>query len=329
MDAGELIMDRNLALEAVRVTEAAALASARLMGRGDKHGADEAAVEAMRRAFNSLEIHGTVVIGEGEIDEAPMLYIGERVGRWAEHDPELDIALDPLEGTELCAMGQANAISVIAMARGGHFLHAPDMYMNKIAVGPAARGVVDMSRTATHNLGAVADAKGVYVEDLTVAILDRPRHTELIREVREAGARIKLIHDGDISAAIATCKDETGVDILMGIGGAPEGVITAAALRCMGGDMFAQLKPRNQEEIERSKRMGIASLDKIYSIDELAGGDVLFAATGITSGDLLPGVRFVRGGAHTHSVVMRSKSRTIRFIQAEHHFDRKPNYGEL
>lgn len=322
-------MDRNLALEAVRVTEAAALASARLMGRGDRHAADQAAVTAMRRAFSDLQMRGTVVIGEGERDEAPMLYVGEKVGRGDAADPEIDLAIDPLEGTNLCATGAANAISVIAMARGGKFLHAPDTYMNKIAVGPAGRGAIDLTKPAKWNLEAVADAKGVYVEDLTVVILDRPRHEALIREVREAGARIKLIGDGDVSAAIATCKEETGVDMLMGIGGAPEGVIAAAALRCVGGDMLGQLKPRNAEEVERAKRMGIDDVDKIYAIDELASGDVLFAATGVTNGDFLKGVRFMRGGAATQSVVMRSKTRTVRFIDAEHHFERKPNYDAL
>lgn len=321
-------MDRNLALEAVRVTEAAALASARLMGRGDRHGADQVAVNAMRKEFNSLHIRGTVVIGEGERDEAPMLYIGEKVGLWDEKDPMIDLALDPLEGTNLCATGANNAISVIAMARGGKFLHAPDTYMSKIAVGPSGKGAIDLTKSPTWNLKSVSDAKGVYVEDLTVVILDRPRHEALIREVREAGARIKLIGDGDVSAAIATCKEETGVDMLMGIGGAPEGVIAAAALRCVGGDMLGQLKPRNQEEIERSRRMGIEDMDKIYRIDELASGDVLFAATGVTSGDFLKGVRFMRGGATTQSVVMRSATMTIRFVDAEHHFIGKSRHME-
>ena len=319
-------MDRNLALEAVRVTEAAALASARLMGRGDGHEADRVAVEAMRKAFNSLAIRGRVVIGEGEMDEAPMLYIGEKVGRWRDDDPVVDIALDPLEGTALCAGGRANAISVIAMARGGEFLHAPDTYMKKIAVGPAGKGVIDLRRTATENLQAVADAKGCYVEDLTVVILDRPRHEDLIREVRQAGARIKMIGDGDISAAIATCKDETGVDLLLGTGGAPEGVIAAAALRCVGGDMQGQLQLRNDAERARAARMGIEDADRLYGIEDMAGGDVVFAATGVTNGDYLGGVRFLRGGAQTHSVVMRSKSMTVRYIEAEHRFDRKPRY---
>ena len=319
-------MDRNLAMEAVRVTEAAALASARFMGRGDHHGADHAAVEAMRLAFRSLAIRGTVVIGEGEKDEAPMLFIGEKVGRWRDDDPEVDIALDPLEGTDMCARGRGNALSVIAMARGGHFLHAPDTYMHKIAVGPAGKGVIDLSATPTENLQAVADAKGIYVEDLTVVVLERPRHQELIREIRETGARIKLITDGDISAAIATCKDEAGVDLLIGVGGAPEGVIAAAALRCVGGDMCGKLMPQNSEAADRCRTMGIEDLDRIYGIEDMAGGDVLFAATGVTSGDFLDGVRYLRGGAVTHSVVMRSKSRTIRSIRAEHHFDLVPDY---
>ena len=319
-------MDRNLAMEAVRVTEAAALASARLMGRGDHHGADYAAVEAMRKAFKSLAIRGTVVIGEGEKDEAPMLFIGEKVGRWLEVDPEADIALDPLEGTNMCASGRGNALSVIAMARNGRFLHAPDTYMFKIAVGPAGKDVIDIDATPTQNLEAVADAKGIYVEDLTVVVLDRPRHIDLIREIREAGARIRLIQDGDISAAIATCKDEAGVDLLMGIGGAPEGVIAAAALRCVGGDMVAKLVPQDAQSAERCRDMGINDLSRKYGIQDLAGGDVLFAATGVTNGSFLRGVRFLRGGAITHSVVMRSKSRTIRSIRAEHRFDQNPDY---
>ena len=319
-------MDRNLAMEAVRVTEAAALASARLMGRGDHHGADYVAVEAMRKAFKSLAIRGTVVIGEGEKDEAPMLFIGEQVGRWLKVDPEVDIALDPLEGTNMCASGRGNALSVIAMARNGRFLHAPDTYMFKIAVGPAGKDVIDIDATPTQNLEAVADAKGIYVEDLTVVVLDRPRHIDLIREIREAGARIRLIQDGDISAAIATCKDEAGVDLLMGIGGAPEGVIAAAALRCVGGDMVAKLLPQDAQSAERCRDMGINDLSRRYGIEDLAGGDVLFAATGVTNGSFLRGVRFLRGGAITHSVVMRSKSRTIRSIRAEHRFDQNPDY---
>ncbi|HWP34395.1 MAG TPA: class II fructose-bisphosphatase [Thermodesulfobacteriota bacterium] len=316
-------MDRNLALEAVRVTEAAALASARLMGRGDERAADQAAVDAMRRAFDSVGISGTVVIGEGERDEAPMLYIGERVGAGG---PEVDLALDPLEGTTLTATGGPNALSVIAMAEKGGFLSAPDMYMEKIAVGPKARGVIDITARPARNLKNIANALKVYVEDLTVVILNRPRHEELIREVRQAGARIKLISDGDVSAAIATCFESTGVDVLMGIGGAPEGVIAAAAIRCVGGDMQARLVPRNNEEKERARKMGITDFSKVYTLEELARGPVMFAATGVTDGDLLKGVRFFSGGATTSSVVMRSQSRTIRYIQATHHFDYKPVY---
>jgi fructose-1,6-bisphosphatase II len=320
-------VDRNLALEGVRITEAAALASARLMGRGDLHGADHAATEAMRGAFNDMDVAGEVVIGEGEMDEAPMLYIGERVGRAPPGALEIEIAVDPLEGTSLCATGAANAISVIAMGPKGSLLRAPDTYMEKIAVGPEARGVVDLSRPARENLRAVADALGKYVEDLTVVILDRPRHERLIREVREAGARIRLITDGDVSAAINTCLPDTGIDMLVGIGGAPEGVISAAALRCMGGDMQGKLRYRSDAERERARSMGIADVDQVFRIDELARGDVMFAATGVTNGDFLKGVRFTGDGARTHSVVMRSRTGTVRYIETEHHFQQKPNYG--
>ena len=317
-------MDRNLALEAVRVTEAAALASARLMGFGDEKAADQAAVDAMRRAFDAIPFAGRVVIGEGERDEVPMLYIGEEVG--SGEAPRIDIALDPLEGTTICATGGNNALSVIAFAEEGKFLHAPDTYMEKIAVGPRAKGVIDINATVTTNLSEVARALDVNVEDLTVIILDRPRHAEIIREVRENGARIKLIGDGDVSAAIATCKIDSGVDLLIGIGGAPEGVIAAAALRCIGGDMQGRLKPRNNEEILKASKMGIEDINKVYAIDELASGDVMFAATGVTDGDYLQGVRFFKGGAVTHSVVMRSKSMTTRFIEATHHYKNKPLY---
>ena len=316
-------MDRNLALEAIRVTEAAALSCARLAGRGDEKAADQAAVDAMRRAFNALTIDGTIVIGEGERDEAPMLYIGEKVGAGG---PQVDIALDPLEGTTICANGAPNALAVIAMAEHGNFLHSPDTYMDKIAVGPAGKGVVDLDKTPTQNLNALAEAKECKVEDLTVIILYRPRHEALIKEVREAGARIRLIGDGDVSAAIATTKPETGIDLLMGIGGAPEGVLAAAALRCVGGDMQGRLKPRNDGEIERAKKMGIKDINKKFSIEELAAGDVMFAATGVTDGDYLQGVHFFPGGATTQSVVMRSSTRTIRIINATHYFEHKPNY---
>jgi fructose-1,6-bisphosphatase class II len=317
-------MDRNFALEFVRVTEAAALESARLMGRGDEKAADHAAVEAMRKMLNSIQFNGTVVIGEGERDEAPMLYIGEKVGKG--DGPKLDLALDPLEGTTICARGGNNSLSVIAIAEEGKFLHAPDTYMDKIAVGPEAKGAIDLRVGPIENLKSIAQAKKCEIEDLTVVILDRPRHSDLIAEVRRSGARIWLIGDGDVSAAIATCKRDSGVDVLMGSGGAPEGVIAAAALRCMGGDFQGRLIFRNENEKERAKKMGISDFDRVYQISELASGHVMFCATGVTQGTFLDGVRFNRGGAVTHSVVMRSESGTVRFIEAEHHFDRKPRY---
>ncbi len=320
-------MDRNLALEAVRVTEAAALASARLMGRGDHAGADQAAVEAMRRAFQDLAVRGEVVIGEGERDEAPMLYIGERVGRWSDGDLEVEIAVDPLEGTNLCATGAPNALAVIAMGEKGKLLRAPDTYMEKIAVGPAARGAIDLRRSPTDNLRSIADALGKYVEDLTVVILERPRHEALVREVRTAGARIKLIPDGDVAGALNTCFPDTGVDVLMGVGGAPEGVIGAAAVRCVGGDMQGRLRCRNDGERERARAMGVADLDRIMTAEEMAGGSVMFAATGVTNGDFLKGVRFTGDGARSHSVVMRSASGTVRYIETMHRFTRNPDYG--
>ncbi|RMH43892.1 MAG: class II fructose-bisphosphatase [Deltaproteobacteria bacterium] len=322
--------DRNLALEMARVTEAAALAAAREMGRGDRRHADHVAVEAMRRAFDRIDIRGTVVIGEGERDEAPMLYIGEQVGAgWHngnERSPRVDIAVDPLEGTNLCATGAPDAIAVIALADDGKFLNAPDTYMEKIAVGPAARGVIDLRESWTWNLQRIAKAVGKDVTDLTAIILDRDRHKELIAEVRQAGARIRLIGDGDVSAAIATCKEETGIDVLFGTGGAPEGVIAAAALRCVGGDMQGRLRWRSDEEKQRGLAMGIQDPDKIYTLEELAQGHVMFAATGVTSGSFLSGVRFFGGGAHTESVVMRSKSGTVRWIKTTHRFESKPAY---
>lgn len=317
-------MDRNLAMEFVRITEAAALASARLMGRGDEKKADKAAVDAMRKAFDSVRIEGTVVIGEGERDEAPMLYIGEKVGKTGPDSPKVDIALDPLEGTTITARGGENAISVIAVAESGNFLHAPDTYMEKIAVGPKAVGKIDIMAPPADNIKAVAKALGKDVEEVTVIILDRPRHEKLIHEVRNTGARIKLISDGDVSAAIATCRAETGVDILMGSGGAPEGVISAAALRCIDGDFQGYLKFRNDEEKKRADKMGIKDLNKVYSIKELAKGDVMFCATGVTDGNLLKGVRFMdHHRAETHSLVMRSKTGTIREIVAQHRLDKK------
>ena len=302
-----LTMDRNLALDAARVTEAAALASARQMGRGDAHQADDVAVNAMRRAFRSLEICGTIVVGEGHYEESPRLYYGEKVGRWASGDPEVQLALDALEGARLCAQGRSAALSVIAMARNGSFLPAPDTYMEKIVVGPPGRGAIDLRRSVGENLQSVADAQGVYVEDLTVAILDQPRHESLLREVRESGARIRLLLGGHLSAALATCREETGIDMVIGTGGAPEGVLAASALRCVGGELQCRFRPRNDEERERIRSSGLDE-DRIYSTEDLAEGNVLFAATGITDGDFLAGVRFVSGGARTNSVVMRSKT---------------------
>jgi fructose-1,6-bisphosphatase class II len=270
-----------------------------------------------------MSCDATVVIGEGERDEAPMLFIGEKVGKGG---TKLELALDPLEGTTICARGGNNALSVIAIAEEGGFLHAPDTYMNKIAVGPGAKGAIDLRATPTENLRNIARAKKCNVEDLTVIILDRPRHADLIAEVRKSGARIWLIGDGDVSAAIATCKPDSGVDVLMGSGGAPEGVIAAAALRCMGGDFQGKLAWRNDQERERASKMGVKDLDRVYKIDDLARGNVMFCATGVTQGTFLNGVRFFSGGARTHSVVMRSESGTVRFIEAEHHFDRKPKY---
>jgi fructose-1,6-bisphosphatase II len=323
-----VLNDRNLALEMVRVTEAAALASARLMGRGDRRQADHLAVEAMRRMFDTIDVRGTVVIGEGERDEAPMLFIGERVGHgWSPEDPgspRVDIAVDPLEGTNLCATGEPDAIAVIALADDGQFLNAPDTYMEKIAVGPEARGVIDLRESWTWNLKQIAKTKGMKVEDLTAIILDRPRHEDLINEVRQAGARIRLISDGDISAAIMTCKEESGIDVLFGTGGAPEGVIAAAALRCVNGDLQGRLKFRNDDERARARKMGISDEHRIYQLDELASGHVMFAATGVTKGSFLDGVRFFGGGARTESVVMRSRSGTVRTLQSTHHFETKP-----
>jgi len=313
-------MNRNFALEFVRVTEAAALSSARLMGRGDEKLADQAAVDAMRDALNSIEFDGTVVIGEGERDEAPMLYIGEKVGKGG--SARLDLALDPLEGTTICAKGLNNSISVIAIAEEGKFLHAPDCYMNKIAVGPEAKGVVSLELTATQNLKEIARVKKCSVSDLTAIILDRPRHEDLIREVRTSGARIWLIGDGDVSAAIATTEPHSGVDVLFGQGGAPEGVIAAAALRCRGGDFLGKLMLKDSEQIARAQKMGIKDPNKIYGIHELASGNVMFCATGVTQGTFLNGVRFFPGGATSHSIVMRSETGTIRYIQTEHRFEK-------
>jgi fructose-1,6-bisphosphatase II len=316
-------MDRNLALEAVRVTEAAALASARLMGRGDHAGADQAAVEAMRRAFQDLAVRGEVVIGEGERDEAPMLYIGEKVGRWGDGDLEVEIAVDPLEGTNLVAHGQSNAITVLAASEQGGLLHAPDTYFEKLCVGPVVAGRVDIRDAPADNVRRIAAALGRNVNDITIVILDRPRHDALIEEVRDAGARIKLISDGDLSAAISCAVSGTGVHGVMGIGGAPEGVLTAAALRCLGGEIQARFHFRNDEERVRAARMGAHDESHVYTTEELASGEnLVFSATGVTAGDLLNGVRFFGGGARTHSLVMGYRSQQVRFIDTVHMFDR-------
>jgi fructose-1,6-bisphosphatase II len=319
-------MDRNFALEVVRVTEAAALAAARLMGRGDREGAVKAAVDAMRKAFSNVSIRGEVVIGEGERGEAPSLFVGDEVGRWGEGDHDVAVAVDPLEGTRLCASGGPNAISVVAMGEKGKLLRAPDLYMEKIAVGPGAKVAIDLRRSPTENLRRVADALGKYVEDLTVVVLDKPRHERLVRELRDTGARVKLISDGDLAGALNTCFPETGVDVLMGIGGAPEGVISAAAIRCVGGDMQARLQLRDDAERARARVTGIDDLEKVLTAEDLAGGHVMFAATGVTNGDFLKGVRFTGDGAHSHSVVMRSKTGTLRFVDTFHRFNRSPDY---
>ena len=321
-------MDRNLALEAVRVTEAAALAASREMGRGDETQADQVAVDAMRSALNSLPIDATVVIGEGERDEAPMLFIGEKVGQGI--GPVLDIALDPLEGTTITAKGLTNALAVIAMAPQGCFLNSPDVYMDKIAIGGGLPdGLVDIDETPAKNLANLAKAKKLQISDLVVCILDRPRHEELIAKVREARARIMLISDGDISGVIATSQDESGVDIYLGLGGAPEGVLAAAALRCIGGQMQGRLMFRNDDERGRARRCGITDFDRKYDLHEMAAGDVMIAATGVTNGTMLRGVRRFSGGAVTHSLVMRSSSGTVRFIEAIHNFERKTGFDPV
>lgn len=318
-------MERNLALEFVRITEAAALSSSLWMGRGQEKAADQAAVDAMRRAFDSVDIDGTVVIGEGERDEAPMLYIGERVGRRGPQSPSIDIALDPLEGTTICAKGGVGAISVIAVAERGQFLHAPDVYMDKIACGPKAKGVIRLEEPPEVNVRAVARALDKDISELTVAILDRPRHEELISSVRKLGARIRLFGDGDVSAGIAACWEDSGIDLLLGAGGAPEGVITAAALKCLGGDFQGRLLFRKDDEKRRAEKMGVRDFDRIYGLEDLAMGPVMFCATGVTDGPLLKGVRiFGRHRASTHSIVMRSATGTIRRVEAEHNLELKP-----
>jgi len=317
-------MDRNLALELVRVTEAAALRSARWMGKGDKQQADQAAVDAMRKAFDSLAIDGTVVIGEGERDEAPMLYIGEKVGAGG---PRVDIALDPLECTNSVAYGRPNALAVIAVGEPGTLLHAPDTYMDKIAVGPRAADVIDINDPVEDNLDRIAEALGYRREDVTCVILDRDRHTELIERVRRIGCRIHLISDGDVGGAIATCLPKSGIDVLLGVGAAPEGVLAAAAMRCVGGAFRGRLKFRNDEEKARARKMGVRDFDRVYTEKDLAqGDDVMFAATGVSDGDMLRGVRFSGLGATTHSLVMRSRSGTIRKLETQHFFEGEPKY---
>ncbi|NLI13704.1 class II fructose-bisphosphatase [Pelotomaculum propionicicum] len=316
-------MDRELAMELVRVTEVAALASAQWMGRGRKNEADEAATNAMRRMFDSVTINGTVVIGEGEMDEAPMLYIGEKVGSAA--SPEVDVAVDPLEGTNILAKGLPNAMSVIAIADRGNLLHAPDMYMEKLAVGPRAAGLVHLDAPIEETLEIVAKANNKRVKECVVMILERPRHAKLIEAVRQTGARVRLIGDGDVSSAISTAFDDTGIDICAGIGGAPEGVIAAAALKCLGGEMQARLVPEDEDEYNRCVQMGLSDPRRILKMDDLVSGDdAIFAATGVTDGELLRGVRFYGGErAETHSVVMRAKTGTVRFVRAIHMIAKK------
>jgi fructose-1,6-bisphosphatase II / sedoheptulose-1,7-bisphosphatase len=317
----EISNDRNLALDLVRVTEAAALAASRWMGRGKKNEADGAAVEGMRRAFDSVAIDGTVVIGEGEMDEAPMLYIGEKVGSGG---PAMDIAVDPLEGTTITAKGGPNALAVVALAERGNFLHAPDIYMDKIAVGGGLPdGVVDLDATVAENLRNLALAKKRDIGDLVVCMLERERHDELLAKCREAGARIMLLGDGDVAGVIAAAMPEGGVDIYMGSGGAPEGVLAAAALRCIGGQMQGRLLYEDEHQVTRAREMGVSDPQHKYTVTEMAKGDVMFAATGVTGGAMLKGVRRFAGGAFTHSMVMRSKSGTVRYIEAHHNFETK------
>jgi fructose-1,6-bisphosphatase II / sedoheptulose-1,7-bisphosphatase len=313
---GSQELNRQLVLEVVRVTEAGAIAASKLTGRGDEKAADAAAVEAMRRAFNKLPIEGTVVIGEGERDEAPMLYIGEKVGAGG---PKVDIALDPLEGTTICAKAMPNALAVLAISEAGGLLNAPDVYMDKIAVGPGLPdGVIDLDKSPSENAKAVADAKGKPVEELMVCVLDRPRHADIIRELRELGCGVSLIGDGDIAGVIATTDPKTGIDFYMGSGGAPEGVLASAALRCIGGQMQGRLLFRNDDERARARKWGIEDLNRKYTMQEMASGDVIFAATGVTDGSMLNGVHVTARGIETDTITMRSKTKTIRRVQAIH-----------
>lgn len=319
------VLDRVLVLEMVRVTEAAAIAASRLIGRGDEKAADAAAVEAMRIAFNDLYMDGTVVIGEGERDEAPMLYIGEKVGSAIGSGPKIDIALDPLEGTTITAKAGPNALAVLAISEEGGLLNAPDVYMEKLAVGPGyPEGIIDLSKSPSENVQAVAKAKGVSPGEIIVCVLDRPRHEKLIAELRSIGCGIMLIPDGDVAGVIATTNPETTIDMYMGSGGAPEGVLACAALRCVGGQFKGRLLFRNDDEKGRARKWGITNLDKIYDLKELAKGDCIFAATGVTDGSLLKGVkRMPNGLMTTDSVVMRASSGTVRWIKGEHHAERK------
>ncbi|MCY0885647.1 MAG: class II fructose-bisphosphatase [Firmicutes bacterium] len=315
-------MERELALEFVRVTEAAAIAAAALIGRGDKNGADQAAVDAMRKALDSVHVRGTVVIGEGEMDEAPMLYIGEQVG--AGDGEEVDIAVDPVEGTNLVAKGQPRAIAVMTVAPRGKLLHAPDMYMDKIVTGPAGRGRIHLDAPIEENLKALADGAGKRVEDLTVVLLDRERHQDLIRRIRQAGARVRLITDGDVSPAVDACLPQSGVDMVVGMGGAPEGVIAAGAVKALGGEMQGRLVPEDDEQRQRAERMGITDINHLFTLDELVeGDDVLYVSTAITDGEVLHGVRFRNGAVVTHSLAIRSLTGTVRYIEAEHLLGRK------
>ncbi|NQV79399.1 MAG: class II fructose-bisphosphatase [Alphaproteobacteria bacterium] len=317
----QVSLDRSLVLGAVRTTEAAAIAASRLIGLGDEKAADQAAVDAMRTMLNDLNFDATVVIGEGERDEAPMLYIGEKVGSGT--GARIDIALDPLEGTTLTATGGGNALAVIAMAEAGGFLHAPDVYMEKIAVGGGLPpGVIDLDRTTAQNMQALADAKGVSPSDLMACVLDRPRHAKIIEDIRSTGARIKLIPDGDVAGVIATAEQGTGIDIYMGTGGAPEGVLAAAALTCIGGQMECRLVFRNDDERARAAKAGIEDLRRKYALSDLARGDVLFAATGVTDGSMLQGVKRYPGYVTTESIVMRARTGTVRWIRANHEVDR-------
>lgn len=314
------VLDRVLVLEMVRVTEAAAVSASRLIGRGDEKAADAAAVEAMRAAFDELAIDGTVVIGEGERDEAPMLFIGEKVGGAQGTGPRIDIALDPLEGTTITAKAGPNALAVLACAEEGNLLNAPDVYMDKLAVGPGyPDGIIDLAKSPTENVQAVAAAKGVAPADIIVCVLDRPRHAALIAELRGLGCGVALIPDGDVAGVIAVTNEDTGIDLYMGSGGAPEGVLAAAALRCVGGQFNGRLVFRNDDERRRAAKWGIADLNKIYKLEELAKGDCIFAATGVTDGSLLKGVKRRKDGVlTTSSVVMRASSGTVRWVSGEH-----------